>query len=55
MALFNEVAHSPCITVNVPTRKALIGHIEEHKQVSFLDVHMKGGGQRREKQTEKTS
>lgn len=36
MALLDEVAHSPGIAVNISTRKALIGHIEENKQVSFL-------------------
>lgn len=36
VALLNEVAHSPGITVNISTGKALIGHIEENKQVSFL-------------------
>lgn len=36
MALLNEVANSPGITVNVSTCKALIGHVEEHKQVSLL-------------------
>lgn len=36
MALLNEITHSPSISVNVSTCKALIGHIEEGKQVSFL-------------------
>lgn len=36
MALLNEVAHSPGIAVDVSAGKALIGHVEEHKQVPFL-------------------
>lgn len=36
VALFNEVAHGPSITVNVPTSKALVGHVKEHQQISFL-------------------
>lgn len=36
VALLNEVTHSPGIAVNVSTCKALIGHVEENKQVSFL-------------------
>lgn len=36
MALLNEVTDSPSIPVNVSTCKPLIGHVEENKQVSFL-------------------
>lgn len=36
VALFNEVAHGPSIPIDVPTGKALIGHVEEHQQISFL-------------------
>lgn len=36
MALLNEVTHSPSIAVNVSTCKTLVGHIEENKQISFL-------------------
>lgn len=36
MALLNEVADSPRVTVNVSAGKALIGHVEEHKQVPPL-------------------
>lgn len=43
MALFNEVAHSPGIPIDVSTGKALIGHVEEHKQVSFLYVAQEMG------------
>lgn len=36
MALLNEVADSPGVTVNVSAGKALIGHVEEHEQVPLL-------------------
>lgn len=36
VSLFNEVPHSPGITINVPTCKALVGHVEERQQVSLL-------------------
>lgn len=36
MALLNEVTDSPGVTVNVSAGKALIGHVEEHKQVPLL-------------------
>lgn len=42
MALLNEVANSPGVTVNVSARKALIGHVEEHKQVSLLQGAQEG-------------
>lgn len=42
MALLNEVANSPGVTVNVSARKALIGHVEEHEQVSLLQGAQKG-------------
>lgn len=36
VALLNEVANCPSVTVDVSTRKALVGHVEEDEQVSFL-------------------
>lgn len=30
VSLLDEVAHSPGITIDVSTREALIGHVEEH-------------------------
>lgn len=36
MALLNEITHSPSVSVNVSACKALIGHIEESEQISFL-------------------
>lgn len=53
MALLNEVAHSPGIAIDVSTRKALIGHVEEHKQVSFLFVAQEMGRTKHRTQTEK--
>lgn len=42
MALLNEVANSPGVTVNVSARKALIGHVEEHEQVPLLQGAQEG-------------
>lgn len=36
VALFNEVAHRPGITINISTSEALIGHVEEHEQIPLL-------------------
>lgn len=36
MALLDEVADGPGVTVNVSAGKALIGHVEEHEQVPLL-------------------
>lgn len=55
MALLNEVAHSPGVTVDVAACKALIGHVEEHEQVSFLQGAQEGEGQMSETQIQRTN
>lgn len=36
VALLDEVAHCPGVTVDVSTGEALVGHVEEHQQVPLL-------------------
>lgn len=42
VALLNEVAHSPGVTIDVAAGKALIGHVKEREQVPLL-WHKTGG------------
>lgn len=51
VALFNEVTHSPGVTIYVSTGKALIGHVEEHEQVPFLQHEKEGQGETQERRT----
>lgn len=55
MALLNEVADSPGVTVNVSAGKALIGHVEEHQQVPLLQGAQGSKGEKNERDREKTS
>ena len=44
VSLLDEVAHCPGVFVDVAAGKALIGHVEEHQQVPFLNGRREGRG-----------
>lgn len=36
VTLINEVSYSPCISINITTGKALIGHVKKHQKFPLL-------------------